>query len=56
VSEDYNPSYKEGIRQDRIIGKDLANRPGGRAGKRRTSTSKPSLKNVYNLVTKHIWR
>jgi hypothetical protein len=44
--KDYNPSYKEGIRQDRIIGKDLANRPGGRAGKRRTSTSKPSLKNV----------
>ena len=33
LGDDYNPVYKGGIRKDRIIGKDLANRPGGRAGR-----------------------
>lgn len=42
----YNPSYKDGIRADRIVRKHDADRLGGRSGARRTATSKPPLKCV----------
>ena len=43
--QDYSnePTYKDGIRLDRIVNKNLASR-GSKAEPKRTNTSKPSLK------------